>query len=280
MCKRIEGKPFGTPREPQLPLSRGSNDPPFANTGIDFAGPLHVSCQGWDQSNSTMEKAYVCLLTCASTCALHLELVPNLSVVTFLQAFRRFVARRGLPSRILSDNAKTFKGGAKELKKIVRSTDVKRYMADKGVTWEFIVEKAPWHGGFWERLIRSVKRCLRKLVGRASLSFEEMQTLLNEIEGILNNRPMTYVYDDEQGVAYPLTPSMLIYGRKIATAANDKNFEIISTNEALTRRERYHPTLLKRFGKQWRSQYLTSLWETEQPWEHRVVMWLLERWSY
>ena len=87
VCKQIEGKPFGTPREPQLPLSRVSNAPPFANTGIDFAGPLHVSCKGRDQSNSTMEKAYVCLLTCASTCALHLELVPNLSVATFLQAF-------------------------------------------------------------------------------------------------------------------------------------------------------------------------------------------------
>ena len=95
-------------------------------------------------------------------------------------------------------------------------------MEDKGVTWEFIVEKAPWHGGFWDRLVRSVKRCLKKLMGRASLSFEEMRTLLIEIEGTLNNRPpLTYIYDDEQGVACPLTPSMLIYGRIIATAAND-----------------------------------------------------------
>ena len=101
-----------------------------------------------DKSNGAMEKAYVCLLSCASTRALHLELVPNLSVATFLQAFRRFVARRGLPSRILSDNAKTFKGAAREIKKIVRSANVQRYMADKGVTYEFIVEKAPWHGGF------------------------------------------------------------------------------------------------------------------------------------
>ena len=262
VCKRIEGKPFGTPIKPQLPLSRVSDAPPFANTGIDFAGPLYVRSKSQDKSNGAMEKAYVCLLTCASTRALHLELVPNLSVATFLQAFRPFVARRGLPSRILSDNAKMFKGGAREIKKIVRSANVLRYMADKGVTWEFIVEKAPWHGGFWERLVRCVKRCLKKIVGRAFLSFEEMRTLLIEIEGTLNNRPLTYVYDDEQGISYPLTPSSLIYGRTIATTASDKQYEILSTNQALTRRERYHRTLLKQFAKQWRSEYLTSLLET------------------
>ena len=135
-------------------------------------------------------------------------------------------------------------------------------MADKRVTWEFIVEKAPWHGGFWERLVRCVKRCLKKIVGRALLSFEEMRTLLIEIEGTLNNRPLTYVYDDEQGISYPLTPSSLIYSRTIATTASDKQYEILSTNQALTRRERYHWTLLKQFAKQWRSEYLTSLLET------------------
>ena len=85
-----------------------------------------------------------------------------------------------------------------------------------------------------------MKRCLKKVVGRASLSFEEMRTVLIEIEATLNNRPLTYVYDDEQGISYPLTPSLLIYGRTIATTSNDKQFEIISTNQSLTWREKYH----------------------------------------
>ena len=147
----------------------------------------------------------------------------------------------------------------------MRSADVQRYMADKRVTWGFIVEKAPWHGGFCERLVRSVNRCLKKIVGRAFLSFEEMRTLLIEIEGTLNHCPLTYVCDDEQGVAYPLTPSMLIYCRTIATSGNDNHFEIINTNETLTCRERYHRTLLKQFAKQfanqWKSEYLTSVLE-------------------
>ena len=211
-----------------------------------------------------MEKAYLCLWTCTTTRAVHLDLVPNLTVLTFLQAFRRFAARRGLPTKLISDNAKTFKSSAKEVKKIARSTEVQRYLVNKGVAWDFIIEKAPWHGGFWERMVRSVKRCLKKTVGRAYLSFEEMRTLLIEIEATLNNRPLTYVYDDEQGVSHPLTPAALIYGRTVATTPNDKQFEIISTSQALTRRDKYHQRLLNQFTNQWRTEYLLSLRESSR----------------
>jgi hypothetical protein len=162
----------------------------------------------------------------------------------------------------LSDNAKTFKAAAKEVSKITRAKEVKRYMADEGVEWEFIIEKAPWQGGFWERLVKSVKRCLKKVVGRAFLTFEELRTVLVEIEGTLNNRPLTFVYDDERGMSYPLTPSSLLYGRSIATTGNDGHYEIVSTNQSLTRREKHHRMLLKHFTTQWRSEYLTSLLES------------------
>ena len=78
---------------------------------------------------------------------------------------------------------------------------------------------ATWHGGFWERLIKTTKRCLKKTMGRYFLSSEEIRTMLNEIESTLNNRSITYVYDGDEGVSFPLTPSCLIYGRRIATAS-------------------------------------------------------------
>ena len=134
-------------------------------------------------------------------------------------------------------------------------------MVNKGVAWEFIIEKAPWQGGFWERMVGSMKRCLKKAVGRASLSFEEMRTVIIEIEATLNNRPITNLYDDEQGISYPLTPSSLIYGRTIATKPNDKQFEVSSTYQALTRRQKYHRRILKGFTDQWRKEYLQSLRE-------------------
>ena len=98
-------------------------------------------------------------------------------------------------------------------------------------------------GGFWERLIGSVKRCLKKIVVRSTLTLEEMGTLLVEIEGTLNNCPLTYLYDSE-GISQPLTSANLIYGRQIVGTANGRHFEIISTAQLLTKRARYQARLL------------------------------------
>jgi len=77
------------------------------------------------------------------------------------------------------------------------------------------VENAPWWEGFWERMIHNEKTCLRNHMGRSSLTFEDLRTILVETEAVLDNRPLTYVYDDEEGVSYPLTPAQLVYGRQI-----------------------------------------------------------------
>ena len=255
-CRKFEGKPFSTPKDPPLPASRVSDQAPFTHTGIDFAGPLYAT------TAQTTRKVYIYLFTCASTRAIHLELVYSLSVPSFLQAFRRFAARRGLPARILTDNAKTFKYAFKEVKNILRSTEVQRELATKGVAWDFIIKRAPWHGGFWERMIQCTKRCLKKSLGRTSLDFEALRTLLVEIETTINNRPLTYLYDDEEGISYPLTPSQLIYGRQIDLTPNTRQFAIISTNQSLTKKAKYHRALLKQFTHRWRKEYLLSLRET------------------
>ena len=92
--------------------------------------------------------------------------------------------------------------------------------------------KGPLGGGvFWERLVQDVKRCLRKSLGRTILSFDQLNTLLIEIEGVLNSRPLTYVEDDTAGISYTLSPSHLIYGRKITNNPNCSHFEVVSTNE-------------------------------------------------
>ena len=237
-CKRFEAKPFAAAKEPALPSSRVSDEPPFSNTGIDFAGPLYA------MTNRESEKVYICLFTCASTRAVHLDLVPCLSVSSFLQAFRRFVSRRGLPSQLITDNAKTFKSASKEVKNILRSSEIQREMASRGVQWKFIIEKAPWQGGFYERMIQSTKRCLKKILGRSSMDFKSLRTLLVEIETTINNRPLMCVYDDEEGVSYPLTPSQLVYGRQISLMPSDRQFDIISTNRSLTKKAKNQRRLL------------------------------------
>ena len=219
VCRRHEGKPYATPAAPPLPKERVSNGPPFSNMGIDFAGPLYV--RETSTSNDQI-KVYVCLYTCASTRAVHLELTKELSAVAFLQSFRKFCARRGVPAVIMSDNAKTFKHSSKEIKKIVRSDQVREHLTNYNTEWQFIAEKAPWWGGYWERMVQSVKRCLRKTIGRSSLTIDEMGTVLVEVEATINNRPLTYMYNDSEGVSFTLTPAHLIYGRRLVTRPSDQ----------------------------------------------------------
>ena len=82
-----------------------------------------------------------------------------------------------------------------------------------------------------------------------------------EIESVINTRPITYLYDDEDSISYPLTPADLIYGRRISSTPNSAHYEIISTYKSLTRRARHHKSLLQQSAKQWRREYLTSLRE-------------------
>ena len=114
VCVKHAGKPFVRPPEPCLPSERVEDAPPFANTGVDLAGPFFVLNK--TSTSQTTDKTYICLFTCAATRAVHLELIDSCSAETFLRAFRRFVSRRGLPRKMMSDNAKNFKRSAKILK--------------------------------------------------------------------------------------------------------------------------------------------------------------------
>ena len=112
------GKPYKTPDPPPLPKTRVGSARPFAVTEVDFTGTHYV------KEPVGEHKAYICLFTCASTRAIHLEIVTDLSTETFLLAFRRFASRRSLPSIILSDNASTYLAAAEELKILFESDGI------------------------------------------------------------------------------------------------------------------------------------------------------------
>jgi len=225
-CRRLEGHSYDPVPPPDLPVERVSEDPPFSHVGVDFAGPLYIRAK---QAEDEQEKVYVCLFTCTATRAVHLELTRDIGVDTFLLDLHRFAARRGFPATITSDNTKTFKSSSKQVTKIMRSSEVQTFLTRSRISWKFVIERAPWWGRFYERLVQSVKRCLRKSLGKTILNFDQMNTLLVEIEGILNSRPLTYVEDDTGGIGYTLLPSHLIYGRRITSNSNSSHFEVVST---------------------------------------------------
>ncbi|KFD48104.1 hypothetical protein M513_11047 [Trichuris suis] len=182
----------------------------FERTGVDFAGPLYVKYGKYSK------KAYACLFTCMTMRAVHLELVMNMSTDQFLLALRRFVTHRERPSLMQSDNSTTFKAADKEIQRLFsgRNLDqIKEKLSPEGITWKFITERAPWTGGYWERLVRSVKMALRKVLGHALLTELEMGTVLAEHEAKDNARPLTFVGEDPKDVNV-LTPFHFLIGRE------------------------------------------------------------------
>ena len=141
--------------------------------------------------------------------------------------FHRFTARRGLPSTIRTDNAKTFKRVAKEFQRFYRSNVLRNYMINHRILWQFIPPKAPWWGGYWERMVKIVEQTLKKMLGRSMLNYDEMNTLLVEVEKVIISRPIMYVYGDKEAVSYALTPSHLINGRSISTIPNCQHYDVV-----------------------------------------------------
>jgi len=117
---------------------------------------------------------------------------------------------------MLSDNASTYEAAAVELGHLINSDRMEEVLCSLGIQRRFIPKKAPWYGGFWERLIGLTKTTLRKVLGKALVTLPVLQTVIVEIEVVLNDRPLTYVSADLRDPE-SLTPSHLLCGRRITS---------------------------------------------------------------
>ena len=129
------------PETPPLPEIRTRDTTPFTITGTDFTGALYV------RNDSREIKVYICLFTCATSRAIHLETVNDLTVETFLLSFRRFSSCRSLPKIVVSDKASTYLAAADELQQLLQSEQLTEVMGRRGILWRFIPKQAPWYGG-------------------------------------------------------------------------------------------------------------------------------------
>ena len=111
----------------------------------------------------------------------------------FLSALRRFIARRGKPDQIIPHFKATKNAVDMAWDRVVNDPSVHSYLSDLRIKWSFIVELSPWMGGFYKRLVGITKMSLRKSIGRVSLTSSQLQTILTEVEAIINTRPLAYV---------------------------------------------------------------------------------------
>ncbi|XP_064481411.1 uncharacterized protein LOC135394547 [Ornithodoros turicata] len=252
-CRRLRTHSC-TEQEAPLPKDRVSQQLPFDVVGVDFAGPLYYkTAHGYS-------KSYVTLFTCTATRAIHLELVTDQAFGTFLMAFKRFVARRGIPKKIYSDNFLTYKKASRELPPMISAQfqAVKEYATQTRSTWEFIVEQAPWWGGFWERMVRSVKESLRRSLGRCELDFQELQTVLTEVEAIVNSRPLTSLTEDPNDTE-ALSPSHFLIGRRLTALPSMQFLYSVDVNVSPSQIQQAKEGLLNNYWKLWSKDYLLQL---------------------
>ncbi|XP_071504209.1 uncharacterized protein [Diadema antillarum] len=241
-----------------LPSSRVTPDkPPFSYVGIDYFGPIMVK-----QGRSRV-KRYGCLFTCLNCRAVHLEVANTLDTDSFINALRRFISRRGKPSKIISDNGSNFRGAERELRENLESlsqTRVTNFLAEQGIDWNFNTPTASHMGGVWERMVRSVRKILTCLLGQQIVNDEVLSTLMAEVESILNARPLTQLNldpnDDE-----PLTPNHLLIMRKGSSLPPG----VFDQKDAYGRRRwRQVQYLASVFWKRWQREYLLLLQERQK----------------
>ena len=156
-------------------------------------------------------KEYICLFNCATTRAVHLEVVTYLSQESILQAFCRFDSRKSVPKLIMSDNALTFESTSTHLKTMFQSQPVRETFANRCIDWQFISKRAPLYGEWCERLMGLTKSTLKKIIRRAYLSLETVRMVVSEIETIMNDHPLTFV-SSSLNDPEPLTPAQFLYG--------------------------------------------------------------------
>ncbi|KIH60745.1 integrase core domain protein [Ancylostoma duodenale] len=203
-CQQWNGKPYFYPESPSLPKIRVEQSRPFQHVGLDLAGPLRVITEEKEEM-----KLWIALITCMVIRAVHLEVINNLSATQVIDALRRFVARRGRPQSIISDNATNFKLG-RDIVDTINNDDnqatINKFLVTENIQWKFITPLSPWKGGFYERLIGIMKTALKKTLGRRIPNKCEFETLVFECEAMVNSRPLTYVGStvDDSAILRPI----------------------------------------------------------------------------
>lgn len=248
-----------TPMMGNLPASRVTPSPPFLTTGVDYAGPFTL--RNWRGRGYKTSKCYIALFVCFSTKAIHIELVTGLDTQTFLAAFRRFVSRRGKPSQMVSDNGTTFHGANNELLELYKFitdnyNDIMTSCANEGIKWSFLPAYTPHMGGLHEAAVKGCKYFLKRILGQALLTYEEFATVLIQVEGILNSRPLCPISNSDVNDFSVLTPAHFLIGRAI-TNLPDYDYKNVPTNR-LTHFQQLQQ-LQQDFWRRWSRDYIGTL---------------------
>jgi len=213
-----------------LPAPRVTLTRAFDHVGVDFSGA--ISIRSSMTRNCKYTKGYLCLFVCLSTRAIHLELVTDMSSQSFICALKRFISRRGIPSCLYTDNATNFKGSRTELHDLYKMfkkqscySEIIEFYNSNCIEHKFTVPLASHMGGIYEAGIKSVKLLFKRHLFNTKLTYEFLYTVLVQIEGILNSRPL-YPMSDTPSDVTCLTPAHFITGTAITDVPEPNILEL------------------------------------------------------
>lgn len=241
-----------------LPKERVSTTHAFNCTGLDLCGPFYVTYK--HQRRGTLNKIYVCIFICFSTKAIHLEVLSDLTSEALIAALKRFFSRRGKSATLFSDNATNMVGAKSELKKLSKLVTTpddtfSAYLTSENVEWKFIPPKSPHFGGLWEAGVKSVKYHLVRAIGKLKFNYEEFETIIIQIEGILNSRPITPISSDLDSYEV-LTPGHFLIGRSISALPEP---DITHLSESRLSRWQRTSKVVQSVWRKWKIDYLNTL---------------------
>ena len=251
-CKRLYATPL-VQKMADLPPERcNPNEAPFTYVGVDLFGPFYV------RQGRAEVKRYGCLYTCFTTRAIHIEKVNSLETDTFINGLVRFVARRGYPKTIRSDNGTNFVGAHAELTRELSRLNQNKVVAAarrRGIDWVFNPPHTSHQGGVWEQQIRTVRKVLLALLHPPHRMTDDIiYTVLCEVENIVNSRPITKVSDDVSD-SKALTPNHLL----ILGSNDSLPWEASQVGEVYRKRWKQVQQVVNTFWKRWVKQYLVEL---------------------
>ncbi|XP_062713843.1 uncharacterized protein LOC134290680 [Aedes albopictus] len=242
-----------------LPAERVTPAPPFLRVGVDYCGPFLIN---YPNRKRISVKHYAAIFVCLVTKAVHIEMVADLTTQGFLGALKRFVARRGKPALITCDNGSNFVGARRQLDELAAlfrgqqsQQAITAGAADVGIDFKFIPAKSPNFGGLWEAAVKSMKQHLKKTIGLRTVTPEELNTVLTQIEACLNSRPLTQISNDPSDLDV-LTPGHFLIQRPL-TAVAEPWLQDVPEN----RLSRWQKTedFVQRVWSRWSMQYLSDL---------------------
>ena len=243
-----------------LPSYRVNPARPFLNCGVDYCGPFLI--RPIQPRSRVLLKAYVAVFVCFSVRAIHLEVVSNMTTSAFLAAFRRFTSRRGLPKEVRSDCGTNFVGASRELKELYKLTQSKEFQSQvteqsssSGIQWFFNPPASPHFGGLWEAGVKSMKFHLRRIMGNQKLTFEELTTMVTQIEAILNSRPLCLESSDPADLS-ALTPAHFLIGSPMNCPPDP---DLSNSRINLFSRWQFVQKSTQDFWNRWSREYLTRL---------------------